>query len=478
MAAELWNRVNIPFPCAISCVRIHFRSNIDTNIKTLLVENEKVLRLIGSEILQTEIRVLYELLYVLNNSFRGNKTFKGLQQVEQCINRLKKMNLDVALKELRELCPNKIQRKLGVKVGECDVPSQPRLEWLCLKVLGAAKLMSRTLSRCSRAFSLSKQQMKWEEFVVLNVVISSMLSRLWVMFRGVLCCLSALYQQLLGLLKEVAKAQPMPFLTDFTLPVDVALFLGSSDAALLAKRSTHDAKVKERKKKMSSVLFKNQGQTKKVKEDLGEAVERGSVLDTDMKSFLKVYSNYTKGESSGQKTQKAERKQKFKKQVREATTFTDMEKCLEEMTQWCESQRMKKEKFLLSFLNLKCHRMKCLEAAGYNVQKRFKTFRKEACWASSPQGSVPKSCCSSAAMRRGPRLRTPFHFLRSRLKSAAVRTGMKTKCSKRKGERTELPESGLSGDNLKSRTAYEQIAHTKEPDHNDDIDDIFAAVGL
>ncbi|KAM6978798.1 nucleolus and neural progenitor protein [Tautogolabrus adspersus] len=478
MAAEVWNRVKIPFPSAVSCVRIHFRPTTDTNIKTLLVENEKVLRLIGSEILQTEIRVLYELLYVLNNSFRGNKTFKGLQQVEQCINRLKKMNLDVALQELRELCPNKIQRKLGIKVGECDVPSQPMLEWLCLKVLGAAKLMSCTLNRCSRAFSLSKQQMKWEEFVVLNVVITSMLSRLWVMFRGVLCCLSALYQQLLELLKEVAKAQPMPFLTDFSLPVDVALFLGSSDAFLLTKRSAHDAKVKNQKKKMPSVLVKNQGQTKKAKEDLGVAVERGAALDTDMKSFLKVYTNYTKGKSARQKTQKEERKQKFKKQVRGATTFTDMEKCLEEMIQWCKSQRMKKEKCLLSFLNLKCQRMKCLEAAGYNVQKRFKTFRKEACWASSPQGSVPKCCRSSAEMRRSPRLRTRFHFLRRRLKSAAVRTGLKTKRTKRKEERTELPESGLSGDNQGSRKTYEQISHTKELDPNDDIDDIFAFVGL
>lgn len=53
----------------------------DVNVETLLVENGKVLKLIRSEILQTEIRLLYELIYVLNNSYRGNKTFKGLKQV-------------------------------------------------------------------------------------------------------------------------------------------------------------------------------------------------------------------------------------------------------------------------------------------------------------------------------------------------------------------------------------------------------------
>lgn len=40
-----------------------------------------MLKLVRSEILQTEVRLLYELLYVLNNSYRGNKTFKALKQV-------------------------------------------------------------------------------------------------------------------------------------------------------------------------------------------------------------------------------------------------------------------------------------------------------------------------------------------------------------------------------------------------------------
>lgn len=47
----------------------------------MLVEKDNVLKLIQSEILQTEIRVMYELLYILNNSYRGNKTFQGVKQV-------------------------------------------------------------------------------------------------------------------------------------------------------------------------------------------------------------------------------------------------------------------------------------------------------------------------------------------------------------------------------------------------------------
>lgn len=57
--------------------------------------------------------------------------------------------------------------------------------------------------------------------------------------------------------------------------------------------------------------------------------------------------------------------QKFKKQMREATSFTDMDTRLEEMIVWCKSKKMRKEKRLLTFLRLKCQRMKSLEGEGY-----------------------------------------------------------------------------------------------------------------
>ncbi|XP_071351050.1 nucleolus and neural progenitor protein [Trachinotus anak] len=480
MAGEPWNRVNIPFPGAVSSVRLKFSSTTDANIKTLLVENQKVLKLIRSEILQTEVRLLYELLYILNNSFRGNKTFKGLKQVEQCVNRLKSMKLDVALEELIDLCPNSIQRGLGIKAGECDVPSQPMLEWLCLKVLGAAQLMSCTLNRCSRAFVLSKQQMKWEEFVILNVVITSMLSRLWVMFRGVLVSLSSLYWQLLEFLREVAHAQPMPFLTDFSLPADMAQFLCTSGAFLPTKQPKPDSHAKHykekqrQKKKTSSVKVKSQGRRGNVKEDLGIAVERGRVHDTDLKPFLKVVRNFTQGQSFPQETHKADKRHKFIRQVREATTFTDMAAHLEEMIQWCRSQRMEKEKRLLNFLRLKCHKMTCLEAAGYNVQRKLQSFRKEARWAASPNGSAPRTCRSPVTARRSARLRTRCQSLRSRFRSSTVKTGVK----KRRRRRSESSVSGLSKTGRRSRTTFKATPQTTDCDNHDDIDDIFASIGL
>ncbi|XP_069010834.1 nucleolus and neural progenitor protein [Embiotoca jacksoni] len=481
MAGEPWNRVNIPCPSAVSCVRVHFTSITAATVKALLLENEKVLKLIRSEILQTEIRILYELLYILNNSFRGNKTFKGLKQVEQCINRLKNMKLDAAMQDLSDLCPNRIQRGLSISAGECDVPSQPMLEWICLKVLGAAQLMSCTLDRCRTAFLLSKQQMNWEEFVILNVVITSMLSRLWVIFRGMLVSLSLLYRRLLELLRDVSHAQPMPFLTDFSLPADMAQFLGPSDALLLTKHSTHDLQAKEQKqqkRKKSSVKVKNQKQAREIKEDLGVAVERVFGPDTGIKPFLKTFKNFTEGKSFSEEVHKTDKRQKFKKQVREAATFTCMAIHLEEMILWCKSQRMETEKRLLTFLRLKCQRMESLEAAGYNVHRKLRTFRHEACWASSPQGSVPKTFRTPAVKRRQARLKTRCQSLRSRFTSFTVRTGAKKKHLTGAQRGAELSVSGLSKDDQRSQTTPEATHQTTDSDSHNDIDDIFANAGL
>ncbi|CAB1457560.1 unnamed protein product [Pleuronectes platessa] len=465
MAAEPWNRVNISFPGAVSSVRVPFSSATGTNVASLFGENAKVLKLLRSEILQTEVRVLYELLYILNNSFRGNKTLKGLKQVEQCVNRLKNMKLDVALDELTCLCPNRIQRNLSIKTGSCDVPSQPMLEWLCLKVLGAAQLMSCTLDRCCRAFSLSHQHMKCEEFIILNLVITSLLSRLWVIFRGVLVSLSTLYQQLLEFLREVAQAQPMPFLTAFSLPPDVAQLLSPSHALMLIKRPkpgshTKEHKEAQKKEKISTARVKKRGQKGRVREDLGVAIQRGLVHDTDMKPFLQVFRNFQETPNKSDGTLR------FQKLVGEATSFTDMAACLEEQITWCKSQQRKKEKRLLTFLRLKCHKMTCLEAAGYNVQRKLPSFRREALWASSLQGSAPRTFRLSASLRMNPRRRARFHYLRRQLRFSTIKTGVKKnhlRRERRRRSRTcELSASGPSEEEESSRTTHKEIASDRE----------------
>uniref|UniRef100_A0A3B5MD67 Nucleolus and neural progenitor protein n=1 Tax=Xiphophorus couchianus TaxID=32473 RepID=A0A3B5MD67_9TELE len=366
---QLWNRVNIPYPCATSTVRIEVAPKTVRLFKDLLLKNGEVLKLLHSKLLQTEIRLLYDLMHMLNNSYRGNKTFKGLQQVEQCVNRLKNMKLDSALQGLIELCPNQIQLALCKTKGDCDVPSQPMLEWTCLKVLGAGKLLSCTLSRCSRAF-LYPWQMKWEEFLILNIVLTSMLSRLWVFFRGLLVSLCNLYQWLLELLKAVALAKPIPFLTNTVLPADMAEFLDLSDASVLKKHPAFHTCPKNQKTKCQATKtpkVKNNKQQMTFKEDLGVPFStslpvEGAVFICPCLPYCLILISKSKTIS---KLSNQIKKQEFKKQVSEATTFSLLDDNLEEIIQWCSSERMKRTKRHLTFLRLKCQKMKCLEAAGH-----------------------------------------------------------------------------------------------------------------
>ncbi|XP_024919914.1 nucleolus and neural progenitor protein isoform X2 [Cynoglossus semilaevis] len=465
MAGQPWNSVNIPFPGAVSCVRIHSSPKTIETIRVLLVRNETVVKLIRSEFLQTEVRVLYELQYILNHTFRANKTFKALKQVEQCVNRLKMMKLDAALGDLTLLCPTGTQREVSIKTGECDVPSQPMLEWLCLKVLGAAQLMSCSLDRCSRAFIRSRQQLKLEEFIILNLVITSLLGRLWVIFRGILFSLSSLYQQLLVFLSEVAQSRSMPYLTDFSLPADFSEFLGPSFESLLKKQlkavssdKTHTETEQQRK----AAKAKTQLTTRKVKEDLGVSVERDIVHNKDLKPFLEIF----------KKIPEAEKRERFNNQVKETTSFSDMGARLEDVITWCKSQGMQKENVLLSFLRLKCRKMSNLETEGYKVQRKLQIFRRDVLGILSPPAHRT-SRASSSVLRRNPRLRKRFKSLRDQFRRSAVRTSLKKKRSKRENKNTKLSAT----EDVRSCSTAKVKKETSQHENHDDIDDIFASKG-
>ncbi|XP_057708804.1 nucleolus and neural progenitor protein isoform X2 [Corythoichthys intestinalis] len=470
MAAEPWNRVNVSQPSAISTVRVQFTSKTDLTVKNLLLENDKVLRILQSTFLQTEVRVLYALLYNLNNSTRGNKTFRVVKQVEQCINRLKEMKLDVALQSLAELCPKRIQRQLGIKAKECELPSQPTLEWECLKVLGAAQLMSCTLKRCSRAFILSKQHMR-NEFIILNMVLTSMLSRLWVSFRGILSCLSALYQHLLALRAEVALARPMPFLTYFELPANMADFLGPCEADLLAIKPKSGVQAPaqgatQRRKPLVRATY-----TKKVKEDLGVAVQRELALDSDIKP---INVTRTVAKILPKKEHKAERKRMFQRHTMQAATFKEMTFNLEEMIKWCKSKKMSQTKQLLTFLRLKCRRLTGAEAAGYNVQNKLQAFKQNARQAlCGVRSQLVRTRHSSSPGQKSGRLRKHLWSLKMRFRSTKMRNNVKKRRKLKKGLSNKPP-----GADWISRTIGNCTPMMVNGDSTDDIDDIFASVGL
>ncbi|NWI49586.1 NEPRO protein, partial [Calyptomena viridis] len=185
--------------------------------------------------LAAEGRVLRAVLYAYHSKLLRHRPFLALQQVEQCLKRLWKMNLVGYLGTLVELIP---EQNTSEAHAECLVPSQPILETVALKVLGGCKLILRLLECCSKTFVLSIKHLCLEEFILLNTVALGLLSRLWfvIQYRCVLQTLASLYGALSTTLQLVSETQQMPYIKGFTFPSDISNFLGVNISSEVKKQ--------------------------------------------------------------------------------------------------------------------------------------------------------------------------------------------------------------------------------------------------
>ncbi|XP_051564691.1 nucleolus and neural progenitor protein isoform X2 [Myxocyprinus asiaticus] len=513
MAQEPWNKVNIPFPSAVHSSRIAFNASVGILIESLLADCEKVLTLLCSNVLQTDIRVLYELLYILNNSFRQHKPFGALKQVEQCVNRLKEMKLQAAIKDLKELCPNTFQRDTGTEVGECDVPSQPMLEWFCLKILGASSLLARTLERCIHAFQLVRQHLALAEFIVLNVVITSMLSRLWVFFRGILRALGPMYKKSIELLQMVAQSQPMAFLTDFTLPGDLKDVLCLTHPDLLMEDCSRISRRKANfKSSVLSRLFGDKGKKEDKREEeseimpiLAAGLDESSSLDLgtavlqqrpeashsglDIKVVLRRSYKTTKQVKLDISSQAAVcQKRKFLRLLRKVSSFRNMAAHMKEVMQWCRSCKCYQERKQLAFLLLKCLRMESLEAEGVRMENRLKKFKLKVQKALMLQKTFPpkRSCTFAALWRTRWQRRTCLRSIMTHYRTARRSTTVKDLfevSSNHRGKSSPLEQPSKEkvaaiklAPNREEKLDSQAILKKQNNMPKDDIDDIFASI--
>ncbi|XP_057191891.1 nucleolus and neural progenitor protein isoform X2 [Triplophysa rosa] len=440
------------------------------------------------------------------------------------------MKLQGAIEDLKELCPNKYQRDAGTDVGECDVPSQPMLEWVCLKLLGASSLLARTLERCTQAFLRTRQHLHLGEFIVLNVVITSMLSRLWVFFRGILRALIPMYERTIELLQMVRQSQLMAYLTDFTLPGNLKDFLFHSHPDLpmeddSTKPSWASRWVKKHQLSILSRLFeKTEMEEDKGREerevipvlssghyegssiDLGTAVlqqrpevssyglDIKAMLQQPCKSVKQIMSQGAKLDSSRQAG--VSQKRKFLNLLRKVSSFSNMTAQLKEVIHWCRSCKLHQERKRVSYLLLKCLRMESLEADGIRVEKRLKMFKVKAQKALVLQKNLSLKCSSSFSAiwrtrwHRRTSIRSFMACYRTTRRSVFARMSSKTVkelfAASLKNRRNCSPvdqQKEVSGHNV-APTCEEDKMHLQtvmqKPVNlpKNDIDDIFASIGF
>uniref|UniRef100_A0A672KQR6 Nucleolus and neural progenitor protein n=1 Tax=Sinocyclocheilus grahami TaxID=75366 RepID=A0A672KQR6_SINGR len=336
MVQEPWNKINIPFPGAVSSSRILFIDSTDILIESLLTNCEKVLTLLCSEC-ACYIHAYYHRLSSLHHL-----------QVEQCVNYLKEIKLQAAMEDLKELCPNKFQMLMIEEQSMAVILHTP--------------------------VRLTRQHLLLGEFIVLNVVITSMLSPLIPM-----------YKRTTELIQKVSQSQPMAYLTDFTLPGDLKDFLCLAHPDLLLEEGTKDPLRAEKGTRKSNIsllsrLFGDRGhEENNGKEECYVIIFTRchspdvSSYGLDMKVVLQQSCKTTKQVIDLDFSSKAAviQKMKFLKSLKKVSSFRNMAAHLKEIMHWCRSCKFHQEHTHLAFLNLKCLRMECLEAEG----KRLKKFK-------------------------------------------------------------------------------------------------------
>ncbi|XP_006864243.1 PREDICTED: uncharacterized protein C3orf17 homolog [Chrysochloris asiatica] len=416
---EPWNRVKIPKAGSHTSVTVQNPvAALDLCIAAVVKECSLVTLSLKTPALDAETDVLCALMYSNHNRMGHHKPHLALKQVEQCLKRLKNMNLEGSIKDLSELFSSNESQPVTTK--KCIIiPSQPLVELVLMKVLGACKLLLRLLDCCCKTFLLTVKHLGLQEFIILNLVMIGLVSRLWVLYKGVLKRLIFLYEPLFGLLQEVAKIQPMPYFKDFTFPSDIAEFLGQPYFEVF-KKQTHPPFAAKGVTRLLNKLFlpkeqsplsskeallritKTFTQMKTGTEnnvDLGQLVKsrkdfKEKSSEFDVRAFCKQLKYKTTQETNfvvkcSQSKIKATKCSSQKvvtcakslvQRFREAETFVQLSEEIQKAIVWCRRKKLKAQTTFLSNKLLKSNRLKhVVEVQGYSLSKKLECIKTSIC---------------------------------------------------------------------------------------------------
>ncbi|XP_048202570.1 nucleolus and neural progenitor protein [Perognathus longimembris pacificus] len=416
---EPWNHVRIPKAGTRSTVVVRDpRAALNICIAAVIKECHLITQSLRSQTLQQEEDVLCAVLYSNHNRMGHHKPHLALKQVEQCLKRLKNMDLVGSIEDLYGLCSSK--EKQPVPTTACAIPSQPVMEFVLMKVLGACKLLLRLLDCCCKAFLLTVKHLGLEEFIILNLVMVGLVSRLWVLYKAVLRRLISLYESLFGLLQEVSKIQPMPYFKDFTFPSNIAEFLGQPYLEL-SKKKMPKAFLSKGVTKLLDKLFLTKVKLPKSGEDtslkicktakqmkaniqdvdLGQPVKKSKKVikenssGFDVRAFCKQLRNKAIQDASSEfkysqsklKTSKhpswkvtvTPHVRRFVQRFREARTFTQLSEEIQMAIAWYRSKKQKVRAMYLGNKLLKSNRLKHVEAQGCSLPKKLECIKASIC---------------------------------------------------------------------------------------------------
>ncbi|KAM3936431.1 nucleolus and neural progenitor protein [Leptodactylus fuscus] len=514
MASEPWNRVYIPRP-AIQCqLSVPVGDSTGTCIKNLVDKYSAVHSFLKSKTLNSEVTMLDSILYVYHHKLGFHKPYRALKQVQQCTKRIKSMGLEDSLKEMMDLCPKSAELE---SAQYCTVPSQPILELVSMKILGSCKLLVRLVDCCYKAFHLCLQHLKLAEYIVVNVVLLGLLSRLWVLYKGLLKDLVVLYSMHISLQKEVSDFQKMPYFKDFVFPDKIEDHIGSvlnepfanKPQNLFSKKEklqiltkifrTSDLVKEEKISQIENVGIK---EAKESLDDVGQPIQiqgfkRGKPNTFDIKTLsLPVKASKLQGFRYKNKSNESKKKPTLSHhpnkeecvrhmvpKIQEAEDFKVLSKQLLYAVKWCKERKLKREVMFFRNRYLRCNRLQHAEALGYSLKKKLQCWKKSLCHRLRGQmlsKDHPKRYLSIQRFQRNWKSMATSSQRHRRVKRKALKISLLhlDLCP----EEPVPPSTTVTAAALRPPTSEHQESITKETDrclpNADDIDDIFSSIGI
>ncbi|XP_069826836.1 nucleolus and neural progenitor protein isoform X2 [Dendropsophus ebraccatus] len=419
--------------------------------------------------------------------------------VQQCTKRIKAMDLEGSLKEMMDLCPKETEL---VSAEYCTVPSQPILELVSMKILGACKLLVRLMDCCCKAFHLCLQHLSLDEFIVMNVVLLGLSSRLWVMYRGLLNHLIAFYSSHICLQKQVSDIQRMPYVKDFVFPATIEDHIGSVFNDLF----THKQKnLLVKKRQIFSKIFATtkRGKLSKIGDidtktfvDVGQPIQmqrfnRGKLDNYDVKAlFLPVKTSRLQGVGSKKDANESKKKLSLSlhsrkeecvrhlvPKIQECENFRALSQQLLYAVKWCKERKLKAEAMFFKKRNLRCNRLQHAEALGYSLNKKLHCWKKSLCHNLREQ-TQPKPCLILRRSQQTWKRFAPFSQRHRRLRRRDLKRS--PQCLDLVSE--EQMTSSAATDPATGPTSAFQDSSAVATDQCltdvNDIDDIFSSIGI
>uniref|UniRef100_A0A8C8XCU4 Nucleolus and neural progenitor protein n=1 Tax=Panthera leo TaxID=9689 RepID=A0A8C8XCU4_PANLE len=374
---EPWNRVKIPKAGSHSTVTVQDPdAALDLCVAAVIRECGLVTLSLKSQTLDAETDVLCAVLYSNHYRMGHHKPHLALKQVEQCLKRLKNMDLEGSIQHLSELFSSKVLYKGVLK----------RLTSLYEPLFGL-------LHEVSRIQPLPY----FKDFTFPSDIAEFLGQPYFEVFK---------------------KKMPTAFAAKGVTKLLNKLFLTKNQLPRSSKETVH--RISKKAKQMKINIQNNV--------DLGQPVKSKKIFkekssEFDLRAFCKQLKHKAIQETSVKCSQSKLKATKhssqrasgtpyaksFVQRFRGAKTFTQLSEEIQMAILWCRSKKLKAQASFLGNKLLKSNRLKHVEAQGHSLPKKLKCIKASIC-----------NC-----LLRGSGIKTSKHHLRQRRSQSRFLLGQK-----------------------------------------------------